>query len=115
MKKSALTILKKARNKIAKKDRWTRGSFARTKHGGRAEVQSGRAFCFCAIGAVERFGGGDFALSNAALDALGVALNMRGWEKNIADFNDNPATQQGDVVALFDEAIALVMTPKVRA
>lgn len=52
--KSALELLKEARELISDKDRWTRGDLARDEYGHGVPYNSDRAVRWCSIGAIYR-------------------------------------------------------------
>ncbi len=104
----AVTVLRRARKLIADPKSWIQHAFTRKRKG----VQ-----CYCALGAV------------AAAAGVGFRNNMRlveGWGSSEADFdeahgllkkaaddviwlplfNDRDTTTHGDVLAVFDKAIA---------
>jgi hypothetical protein len=92
-------ILRAARKRIEDPAHWTKGTFARDSDGFAVKVESPRAVCFCAIGAVyAAFGKGDIV---GARDYLDGAAGMR----VVVDINDHGT--HADVLALFDRAIAL--------
>lgn len=80
---------------------WCQGVLARNKNGKKCGHRSKHAVCFCALGALYRGGleyWSDRFLHDAA-EKLGAV--------NPVCFNDAPGRTQAEVLALFDEAIAL--------
>lgn len=101
-KRDMVRALKKARKLIAKKEKWTKGSYHDYSNG-----------AFCAIGALrEADGPGEYA----AYKALGFAVtslhpktaaarSAQDPESVVITFNDRKKTKHEDVLAIFDFAI----------
>jgi hypothetical protein len=103
---SALEVLQKARELIAKPGGWTQGAYARTADGFLISERNDNASCFCSVGAVSR--SSDISEDiGSAFDFLHNAMPPRFTAAGIIGFNDSPDTTQADVVALFDRAIKL--------
>lgn len=101
---TVLDALRMGRGKVARG--WTRGCLARDAEGKEVDPVSAQATCWCAIGAIDSVTGNENNASHGAVTVLDSALEGR----EIADFNDDPATTQADVLALFDRAIATLET-----
>lgn len=90
-----------ARNLIDKG--WTRGASARNAKGEAVYYGDPTAVTFCLIGSIHAVGALD-----TAYYAVWDALIKRGGSKVMSQFNDEPGRTKDDVLALIDEAIALV-------
>ena len=93
-------VLIAAKDCIKTVDKWTQGTYARDGFNNEVEVDSPRATCFCAAGAV------DFVVGSGAAPAW-VALSYlyRAMGTPIASYNDSHTHE--DVMKKFDEAIEL--------
>lgn len=100
-----IDVLRKARELIARPEGWTKRANARDARGGIVGVGSGRATCFCAVGALWHADAPNFHSVRALRDALESVLPA-GVAIEIEAFNDDPGTTHADVLALFDRAIA---------
>lgn len=105
--KSTREVLQCARNLLAAG--WTTASYARDKYGHRTSYAAPEATSFCAIGALRRCGGDESMAygteGHPAIRALFPFL-PKAFPGDVVSFNDDPATKHGDVLALFDQAIA---------
>ena len=89
--------LRAARALISNPDNWTQGKFARDWTGKETTPSATDAFCWCAVGALEKVG------SNAEpFKALRWSLPT--GCRSISSFNDSH--HHAEVLALFDKAIA---------
>lgn len=103
----APVLLRAARRRIARPERWTKGSFRKWNVLGGGD-------CECVNGAlIGAAGGGDggvvVALSlirSGASLCLSLAARARGFE-SASRFNDDPKVTHADVLELLDEAAAL--------
>lgn len=98
-----LTILVKARKLITPKGAWTQNVFARGRTGRSVSIDSPRAVCFCAWGALERVSPEDefdADIYRACLAALDDAA-----DGSILLFNDENGRKQKEVLAIYDMAI----------
>lgn len=102
-------ILRKARELISDPERWTKGAFARNAQGASVSYRHDAATCFCSVGAVERA-----AFKDGVDDNQPISVALRALYRgklyaipSIAAFNDRDDTTHGDVLAMFDRAIAL--------
>lgn len=114
----AVTVLKKARKLIAKRENWCQGSEAEDEDCNVCLNPKDRsAAAFCMIGAIERVA--DTAES-AGLAKLVLGKEIRGFkdylkysedpvacmDSAIADYNDDDRRRHADVLKKFDKAIA---------
>lgn len=94
------TILKAARDLIAKPENWTQGASARTKSGDEVSIGSSDAECFCANGAIFRV---------AETPRMGfraqkfLKAELPESRRFVSTFNDSHA--HSEVLALFSKAI----------
>lgn len=95
------TILKAARDLIAKPENWTQGANARTKSGDQVGIKDSDAACFCAIGAIWRVSDVD-AMAEKARDFLRDELTLP--KRFVSTFND--VSTHSEVLDLFSKAIA---------
>ena len=104
--KTAVDVLREARELIAKPGGWTQGVFARTSEGKACPWQASTASCFCALGAVERASaaGNRWHTRNQATDIL-RSEGIGNIAESISLWNDAPHRTQADVIAAFDAAI----------
>jgi hypothetical protein len=95
-------ILTAARELISVPERWTQGTFARTKGGTPTFVLDENAACFCSVGAVHRAMG--VSMNSSQPDGCLEMLrkSMRGHV--VAFYNDNKTHDH--VMRAFDRAIA---------
>lgn len=91
------TILKAARDLIAKPENWTQGTYARDARGNEIGVRSDIAVCFCSLGAISAVSG-NCDDAGMARDAI-AALTRNG----IVNFNDTHT--HSEVLDLFSKAI----------
>jgi len=97
-----LETLKAARHLISDPAKWTQGTIARDWTGKQTTADSIDAFCWCAVGALEKVG------SNAGpFRALRWA--MPSGYRSIVSFNDSHT--HAEVLALFDKAIGTLVEP----
>jgi len=96
-------ILSSAKALISNPDRWTKGAFARDKHGQPTGSSSDRAVCWCARGAVRNFDEDSRVYLNGKAYAERLLDAAAGCE--MADFNDTH--DHANVMAVFDKAIKL--------
>lgn len=83
-------ILRRAAKLLETKG-WTRGAYARTSSGRFCEPNCREAVRFCAIGAIERAGGGTVGPAYAAL--------RRAIEGTVAHWNDTKGRTKRQVIA----------------
>jgi hypothetical protein len=98
--KTALGVLVAARRLLARRERWIKGSFARTREGYRTSEFSESAVCFCALGAVNRCANLNSKLELDAKRALYPVMSY-----DISGYNDAPRRTHKQVLAAFDRAI----------
>lgn len=102
---AVLEALRAGRERVARG--WTQGAFARNQKGSSVAEANPSAICFCALGAIYADRRAPYSL---AFDALSRAVESP--KANVPPhcvvgyFNDDPATTQADVLALYDRAIA---------
>lgn len=94
------TILKAARDLIAKPENWTTGGLARNTDGVFVSVASLDAVCFCALGAIDKVSE-DMAARSLAYERLRDALGE--GRRMVATFNDS--SSHSEVLDLFSKAI----------
>lgn len=94
-------LLQEARMLISSPDRWCKGNYAQNLHGKPCTPGHPEAWCYCSIGAVMARAN-NTPILHSAIRCLNDAANI-----NIVAFNDNPDTQHGDVLMVFDKAIDL--------
>lgn len=109
---SPRAILIAARAVIAEPGRLAVGTFARDDGGLPVLPRSDRACCWCALGAIFKAAGGETEEKNKAVRLLNVAVyaeqDRRGVpHASIATYSDDRSTTHANVLARFDEAIAL--------
>lgn len=97
--RTAVDILRAARELIAEPEKWTQGAYARDIEGLSTNESSRRAVCFCSSGAVYRVGGRDLR----RLDA--ISLLRRAMGGDIVQFNDSHT--HAEVLGRWDTAIIL--------
>ena len=104
MSAAVVELLRAGRGLVAKS--WTQGTYARAADGASVPVHHEDAACWCAMGAVYEVASGSCAkAANLAISGLADAI-PDGFGGDVAIFNDDPATTQTAIVALFDRAIA---------
>lgn len=103
--KSLAEVLRAARERVA--EGWTQGAMARDERGEETEPTESEAVCYCALGALESIDRGSRSVGAFVL-RLALPRFVLGCapDSMVANFNDDPATTQADVLALFDRAIA---------
>jgi len=106
-----LSVLKRARERLAKSGAWTRGAYSRDANGcaGLARFELS-AVCWCAIGAaraeVFAHDASERIVSEYAVTgALSDTLHARGYQGPLYCFNDEQASVE-PILALYDETIA---------
>ena len=93
-----VTILKAARDLIAKPENWTKGAFARSAKGNRVRAAYKGAVCFCSIGALMKVKGEDYT------DAINfLRRELPDGSMGIMAFNDSHS--HAEVLDLFSKAI----------
>jgi len=98
--KTLVDVLVEARSLIECPRWWTRDDLARDCNGVRVNPSGPRAYCWCALGAIVRAAGPGLSQRRAA-----ALLFRRVIDGDIVTFND--ASNHAEVLAKFDEAIAL--------
>jgi hypothetical protein len=99
---TALDKLRAARALISDPAKWTQGTIARDWTGKQTTADSIDAFCWCAIGALEK------VASNAEPFKL-LKWSMPSGYRSIVSFNDSHT--HDEVLALFDKTIAKLVEP----
>jgi hypothetical protein len=103
-----LDLLRAARAKIAEKEHWTQGAYARDRFGHLADTDQAEATCWCSIGvlwAVAPNGSPGAPYVPNAVDVLGAVAKKRGYT-NAIGLND--ASGHKEVLSMYDAAIAEV-------
>ena len=100
--KDTITVLREARAYLTNPLHWTQFGYRRDEDGKPANDWSDVVSC-CAIGALDMVERG-VAITSGAYQALVDALPPGCGE--VSRFNDRPETSHGDVLDLFDRAIA---------
>lgn len=96
-------FLIEAKGVISKSENWAQGSYARDSAGVGVDTSSGRATCFCSLGAIEvvrwdsKHRGLPVGIAGKAAYQLGRVMG------GISKFNDSNSHE--DVMAKWDEAI----------
>lgn len=90
-------LLRAAREKIAVPERWTKKELARHANGNCIGPNETNASCWCLVGALMSV---NMGATDKAIQALGKI-----HDRNLFEFNDNPATTHADVLAALDKAI----------
>lgn len=106
---AAADLLRRARERIATPERWTKGAFARDPADGYDRGDRGALdpdSCLCANGSLFAAHGDVGPPPYGVSQTLTRAARGRGFE-TVSKFNDAPETTHADVMALFDDAIAL--------
>lgn len=86
----------KAYDVIDSPEKWIQGSFARTKTGGRANVQDEKAYCFCVVGAIYRAYEEDKAIKQLSKLQPIMGNALMGW-------NDEPGRTWEEVYQLLKD------------
>jgi hypothetical protein len=94
-----LSVLKRARERLAKPGAWTQGELARDASGYGVPGYSASAVCWCALGAVEA------EVGSGATSFIDDELEKSSPHFCVAEFNDS-ADSVEQVLDLFDRAIA---------
>jgi hypothetical protein len=94
---TALDKLRAARDLISDPERWTQGTIARDWTGKQTTADAVDAFCWCAIGALEK-------VASNAQPFRALRWAMPSGYRSIVSFNDTHT--HAEVLALFDKAIA---------
>lgn len=108
----ALTVLKRARAKLADPKRWTKGGFARDREDQLCEPSAPEACKWDIYGAL---------VATAAERSVGEAHRAlvdqipRGRGRHLVVWNDSQRTDHADVLALFDRAIIVETSHAIRA
>lgn len=100
---TALACLVEARRLIERPESWAKGYYAFDKRDRPVPSANTEAVKWCPLGAMLRADGPKL---QQAADFLEGAIGPS-WYNNVATFNDAPSTTHADVLAKFDEAIAL--------
>lgn len=103
MAKTTLQILEEARALISAPSAWIKRDLARDRHGDVVAPDGQSAYCWCAVGALQKVDDAGVE-QHEALDRLRDSLGLA--HRDVAEFNDDPRTIHADVLALFDRAIA---------
>lgn len=97
-----VTILKAARDLIAKPENWIQGAYARSEDGRDTMPYDVSSTCFCSVGALFKAGADSFKFSELLpfeiRDAFGVMK-----ENDLVKFNDTHT--HAEVLSLFSKAI----------
>ena len=104
--KRASDVLREARALIADEQRWCKHAEARNADGGGVEFDHPDAARWCAIGAVWR-ACNTWTRWEIADYLYLAAERLRPGISGHVTYNDHPDTTHADILALFDEAIAL--------
>ena len=96
-------VLERAADLIEPEGAWTTDASARNQSGESVSVRNPDAVCFCALGAILRFGGG----AMNADDYFGNFLQDRQNWLAIGHWNDAPGRTQAEVVPKLREAAAI--------
>lgn len=106
----ALTLLSAAKSLV--ESGWTQGELARDAGGFACSTTAPDAESYCMIGALTAadcaYSDDDNCLDYFAARGAVEAVVAEGGFFSIAQFNDDPATEQAHVVAAFDDAIMRV-------
>ncbi len=103
-----LDLLRAARARIAQKEHWTQGAYARDRFGRLADSREAEATCWCSVGVVWSVapnGSPGAPYVPNAVDVLNAVARRRGYT-NAIGLND--AATHPVVLAMYDEAIAEV-------
>lgn len=96
-----MNVLVEGRGRVEKG--WTKGAYARDATGVSVNERSPKAVAWCASGAIRSVIRNDVA--HAARLALESVVDYQGSWAPLVGFNDDEATTQADVLALYDRAI----------
>lgn len=99
--------LTKAADLLTPEGKWTQGAYARGKSGRSVHEHSPSAVCFCALGALWRVGdvGALWRVGDDDWRAKGYLRRV--IDTAIAEWNDDPARTQAEVVAALRKAAEL--------
>lgn len=104
--KTALGILRKAREILSKRGAWTTGDYACDKNGEPVDANDDKASRFCMLGALSRASGvAPHALCFDAVGKARAAIEGVVGVASIVEFNDRQ-TRKAPVLAAIDKAIA---------
>jgi hypothetical protein len=106
----ALLQLQKARERLTPPSAWIKGEFARDSQRRPVHSASAEATCWCSVGALNAALGevsGGNPNRELSGDVVARHLLRSVTRRPIAQFNDSPYTTHEDVLAAFDEAIAM--------
>lgn len=79
---------------------WTRGAYAKDRHGCTVDAKSEQAEAWCLVGAVKRCSANEDDVADI-LDKIVAALQLEEWHySGIAQWNDAPERTAHDVIAL---------------
>lgn len=101
-KKTALSVLVKARELLTPPGAWVKNEWARNARGEHVLPDDKGAICFCAAGAIWRAGG---RALTARSEARFTFAQANGGEYPLS-FNDGPRRTQAQILKAFDRAIA---------
>jgi hypothetical protein len=95
---SVADSLEKAADLIEPEGAWTQGCYARLADGETTGSFNPDAVCWCALGAIQKTGGGR--------DAFSALYDMMPADGLVSPWNDAPERTQAEVVAKLREAAA---------
>lgn len=101
-------LLHKAGDLLEKPGAWTRSVYARDKLGGSIWPTDKAATCWCALGAIIKFGDGYGRVE--AVEYLQSVLHSR----DIAHWNDVSGRTKEEIVAVFRQAEQLALDAEIR-
>jgi len=106
-----IDVMEHARDLIARPNGWTQGTMARDSEGRYIATRRPEAVCFCAFGAVMRSVDDKVKENHAVYSDAHFSIGIHALEdlvenKPIESWNDKEGRTQGEVVSLFDRAIA---------
>jgi hypothetical protein len=104
--RTTVEILRAARARIEREEHWTKDATARDGAGFLVMSTDPIACRWCALGALHVTLGGDFNEKPGGPEAYGF-LRVAAGNQPVVHFNDAPKTKHADVLAVFDNAIAL--------
>jgi hypothetical protein len=98
-----ITVLKKVRKLLSKKERWGKGWFAFDKNHVTCDVSDKHAACFCLSGALQKCG----ATGELFQDCLEILDNAVPADKgkNCLYYNDSRYTTHAHILRLLERAI----------
>ncbi len=112
-----LPVLKRGRELISEKDRWTQGALAKSEAGLTVDPNSKHAVCYCSMGAlIKGLPPGDLKAQGSwcgskryslAKEALIRALPGLGSNDSVITYNDRPRRSHKTILAWWDRAIQL--------